>query len=143
METVYLIGVDGSNCSERAVAYVTERAQQSGGRVIVAHVIEWSQYSFSTPEENAERHQRREQELDRAYQEIVCPLVDRLREAGVGAEGKVAHGNVSQTIDRLARDNDATCIVIGRKGAGRLAQFFGSVASRLVQIVDRPVTVVP
>ena len=143
METVYLIGVDGSNCSERAVAYVTERAQQSQGRVIVVHVIEWSPYSFSTPEENAQRHQRREQELERAYEGIVCPLVDQLREAGVEAEGKVAHGNVPQTIDRLARENDATCIVIGRKGAGRLAQFFGSVASRLVQIVDRPVTVVP
>lgn len=143
MDTVYLIGVDGSNCSERAVAYVTERAQQSGGRVIVTHVIEWSPYSFSTPEENAERRKRREQELDRAYQDIVCPLVDQLREAGVGADGKVAHGNVPQTIDRLARENDVTCVVIGRKGAGRLAQFFGSVASRLVQIVDRPITVVP
>ena len=143
METVYLIGVDGSNCSERAVSYVTERAKQSGGSVLVTHVIEWSPYSFSTPEENAQRHQRREQELDRAHKEIVDPIVGRLQDAGVEAKGLVAHGNVAQTVDRLARENDVTCIVIGRKGAGRLAQFFGSVASRLVQIVDRPVTVVP
>lgn len=143
METVYLIGVDGSNCSDRAVQYVIERAQQSHGRVLVAHVIEWSPYSFSTPEENAERRLRREQELERANERIVGPVVECIRAAGVPAEGLVAHGNVAQTVGRLAREHEVTSVVIGRKGAGRLAQIFGSVASRLVQTVDRPITVVP
>lgn len=143
METVYLVGVDGSNCSERAIDYILERAQGNGGKVLVTHVIEWSPFSFSTPEENERRHQRREEELDRAHEQIVDPIVERLREAGISAQGLVAHGHVAQTLDRLARKHDVTCIVIGRKGASRLAQFFGSVASHVVQIVDRPVTVVP
>jgi nucleotide-binding universal stress UspA family protein len=143
MGTVYLVGIDGSNCSERAVSYTMDRAAHNGGKVLVVHVIEWSPYSFSTPEENEKRHQRREEELVKAHELVVDPIVERMRNAGVDAEGIVAHGHVAQTLDRLARKHDVTCLVIGRKGASRLAQLFGSVASRLVQIVDRPVTVVP
>lgn len=143
MQTVYLIGVDGSNCSERAVEYVIERATENSAKVFVAHVIEWSPYSFNTPEENEKRHQRREQELGLAREQIVDPIVTRFRDAGIEVEGLIAHGKVAETIDRMARKHDVTSIVIGRKGASRLAQFFGSVANRIVQTVDRPVTVVP
>jgi nucleotide-binding universal stress UspA family protein len=143
MQTTYLVAVDGSNCSDRAVEYVIERAQENGAKVYVAHVIEWSPYSFNTVEENAKRHQRREKELGLANEQIVTPVVERLAAAGVEAEGLVSHGHVAETIDRMARKHDVTSIVIGRKGASRLAQFFGSVASRIVQTVDRPVTVVP
>lgn len=143
METVYLIGVDGSNCSGRAVKYVTERALENHGKVLVAHVIEWSPFTFSTPEENERRHLRREDELERARQQVVGPIVECLKEAGVSAEGLVAHGNVAQTLVRLARKHEVTSLVMGRKGSSRLAQLFGSVASQVVQNSDRPVVVVP
>ncbi len=143
METLYLVGVDGSSCSGRAIDYVIERASENGGKILVAHVIEWSPFTFATPEENERRHKRREEELDRAHEQVVDPIVEKIREAGVAAQGLVAHGHVAQTLDRLARKHDVTSIVIGRKGSSRLAQFFGSVASHVVQIVDRPVTVVP
>lgn len=143
METIYLVGVDDSNCGRRAIDYVVKRALENSGRVLAAHVIEWSRYSFSTPEENEYRHQRREQELTRARDEILAPVVERLQEAGIAGEGLAAHGHVAKTLVKLAQEHDATCIVLGRKGSSRLAQFFGSVASHVVQIADRPVTVVP
>lgn len=143
METVYLVGVDGSNCSARAVDYVTERAQENQGKVLVAHVIEWSPFTFSTPEENETRHLRREQELERAREQVLGPVLEQLKASGVKAEGLVAHGHVAQTLVRLGRKHNATCLVIGRKGASRLAQLFGSVASQVVQLSDRPIMVVP
>jgi nucleotide-binding universal stress UspA family protein len=143
LETIYLVGVDGSNCGQRAIEYVMERARENGGKILAAHVIEWSPYSFSTPEENEHRHQRREQELTRARDEILAPVVERFREAGIPGEGLAAHGHVAKTVVRLAQEHEVTCIVLGRKGSSRLAQFFGSVASHVVQISDRPVTVVP
>ncbi len=143
METIYLVGVDGSNCGERAIEYVMERAQENGGKILAAHVIEWSRYAFSTPEENEHRHQRREQELTRARDDILAPIVERIRHAGIAGEGLAAHGHVARTLVRLAQEHEVTCIVLGRKGSSRLAQFFGSVASHVVQISDRPVTVVP
>ena len=144
MTPVYLVGVDGSNCGGRALAYAAERAAASGGRIIVAHVIEWSPYSFSTPQENEQRHKRREEELARAHQEVVDPVVARLQEQGLEAEGVVRHGHVAETLAGLGEELGATTIIVGRHGSSRLkAKIFGSVASSLVQIADRPVSVVP
>lgn len=144
MKPVYLVGVDCSDCASRALNYAMERARDSGGRMLVAHVIEWSPYTFSTPQENEERHKRREEELQRAREGIVDPIVQRMREAGIEADGLIRHGHAAETLAALAEENDATCIIIGRRGASRLkAKIFGSVASSLVQIADRPVSVVP
>ncbi|NRB71167.1 MAG: universal stress protein [Xanthomonadales bacterium] len=143
MQPVYLVGVDGSPCAERALEYALARAQSNQGRILAVFVIEWSPFSFSTAEENERRHARREQEMARAQEQVIAPVLARLEAAGVDAEGLVRHGNVAQTLDRLARKHDVTCLVIGRRGSTRLSQLFGSVASHVVQLVDRPVTVVP
>lgn len=144
MSLVFLVGVDCSNCGGRALKYATERASVKGAKVLVAHIIEWSPFSFSTPQENEERHKRREEEIRRAQSEIVDPIVADLRKKGIDAEGIVRHGHAAETLARIAKENDVTNIVVGRRGSSRLkAQIFGSVASSLVQIADRPVTVVP
>lgn len=144
MNLVFLVGVDCSDCGNRALDYAAERARVKHGKLLVAHVIEWSPFQFSTPQENEERHKRREEELQRAHAEIVDPIVERLREQGVEAEGIVRHGKAADTLDDLAREFEVTNIVIGRQGGSRIrAHLFGSVASTLVQIADRPVTVVP
>ena len=145
MSLVFLVGVDCSTCGSRALDYATERASIKGAKLLVAHVIEWSPFSFSTPQENEERHMRREQELQRAHEEIIGPIVARLREKGIDAEGVVRHGHAADTLLDLAQELNATNIVIGRHGGSSKikAKLFGSVAGALVQICDRPVTVVP
>ena len=92
MSQLYLLGIDCSECSDRALDYVTEKALTNGSRVLVAHVIEWSPFSFNTAEENELRHKRRENELDRAHSEVVDPGVAQLKEKGIdahaGGQGK-------------------------------------------------------
>ena len=144
MTPVFLVGVDCSECSERALEYAANRARAHNARLLVAHVIEWSQFTFSTPQENEERHKRREEELQRAHAEVVDPIVEKLCASGVKAEALVRHGHVADTLNRLAGEEGATNIIVGRHGSSRLkAQVFGSVASSIVQIADCPVTVVP
>ena len=144
MSLVFLVGVDCSNCGGRALKYAADRASVKGAKLIVAHVIEWSPFSFSTPQENEERHKRREEEIQRAQTEIVEPIVSSLRQEGIDAEGIVRHGHAAETLAALAKENDVTNIVVGRQGSSKLrAHLFGSVASTLVQVSDRPVTVVP
>ena len=48
MSSVLMVGVDGSECGNRAVEYAADRARKSGAKVYIAYVIEWSQFSFST-----------------------------------------------------------------------------------------------
>lgn len=144
MNKVLLVGVDCSGCSNRALDYAAKRAEQSKLQLIVAHVIEWSPFSFSTPQENEVRHKRREDELERAHDEIVDPVVSDLRKQGLYARGVIRHGHPAETLNELAREFGATNIIIGKTGSSRIkTQLFGSVANTLVQISDLPVTVVP
>ncbi len=144
MSKVLLVGVDCSNCSNRAFEYAADRAEMSKAQLIVVHVIDWSPFSFNTPQENEERHRRREDELQRAHKEIIDPMVDDLREKGVFARGVIRHGHPAETLNEVAKEFGATNIIIGKTGSSRIkSQLFGSVANTLVQISKIPVTVVP
>lgn len=144
MSPVLMVAVDCSECGERAVEYAIAQAKASDARLYVAHVIEWSQFSFSTPQENAERHKRREEELQRAHSEIIDPILARLKEEGLDAEGLIKHGHVADTLNSLAKSKGVTNIILGRQGTSKLkTHVFGSVGSRLVQSADCAVTVVP
>ena len=144
MGSVLMVGIDCSECGERAVEYAAEHARESNSRLYVAHVIEWSRFTFSTVEENAERHKRREEEIQRAYSEVINPVVNRLKSEGLDVEGLVRHGHVADTLNALAVENGVTNIILGRQGTSMLkAHVFGSVGSRLVQVAECAVTVVP
>jgi len=145
MSLVFLVGVDCSTCGSRALEYAAERASVKGAKLLVAHVIEWSPFSFSTPQENEERHMRREEEIKRAKDEVIDPIVAKLREQGINAEGLVRHGHAAETLSALAKEYEATNIMIGRNGGSSRIKvhLFGSVASTLVQIAEIPVTVIP
>ena len=144
MAEVILLGIDGSPNSERAADMAADHAKTTGRRLVVAHVIEWSPYTFNTPEENEERHKRREEEIERAEAHVVRPIIERLKKAGVEGETIVRHGHAAEVLSRLAKEHDARVIYIGRIGQSRLRELlFGSVAGSLVQISPVPVTVVP
>jgi nucleotide-binding universal stress UspA family protein len=144
MGEAIMVGVDCSECGDRAVEFAAGLARTSGSGLFVAHVIEWSPYSFSTVQENAERHKRREEEIHRAHEEIIDPIVAKLKSEGLDAKGLVHHGHVADTLNTLAKSNGVTNIVVGRQGTSKLkAHVFGSVGSRLVQSAECAVTVVP
>ena len=98
---------------------------------------------LSTAEENAQRHKRREEEIELANTRIVAPAVKALQEAGFKATGLVRHGDVAETLNKLTVENNGTQIVVGRASSGGFAQrVFGSSTQNLVMHADVPVTVV-
>jgi len=144
MSSVLMVGVDCSACSNRAIEYAERHAKRANAHLYVTHVIEWSQFTFSTVEENAERHKHRDEEIQRAHTEVIDPIVSRLKDAGIEVTGLVRHGHVAETLNALAGEHEVTNIIIGRQGTSMLkAHVFGSVGSRLVQVADCAVTVVP
>ncbi len=147
--TIMVVGIDGSDAGERALAFAKDRtkARVTGGEeasIVVVYVIEWSPFSFQTAEENERRHKRREEELALAHERILDPAVTKARDEGFEAEGIVRHGNVADILDDIAVEKGAAQIVVGRTGGRRLRdQFFGSVSSRLAATSSVPVTIVP
>ncbi len=144
MSNSVLVAVDGSGGSARALSYASERAKLNGAKLIVTYVIEWSPYSFNTPEENAERHMRREQEIERAEAGVVAPAAAQLKADGIDHETVVTHGPPAETLIKLAEKHAVQQIVIGRRGQSGIKNLlFGSVAGNLVQTSPVPVVVVP
>jgi len=144
MSECFLVGIDNSDCSRRALDFACRRAKTAGARLVVTYVIEWSPYTFNTPEENEQRHKRREEEITRANTSVLTPALEHIREAGLEAEGIVRHGNVADVLSGLADEQSADQIIVGRIGeSGLKSILFGSVTSKLIQLSKVPVTVVP
>lgn len=143
MPATILVGLDGSEASKRAVEFARDRATAMGVGLVLAHVIPWSPYSFTTPEENETRSQRRAAELAAAQEQILQPAIELVGDA-VECVPIAKHGDRSELLAELAREHGASHIVVGRTGESRLKNaLFGSVPSHLIQIADVPVTVVP
>lgn len=144
MPETYLIAFDGSAASERALTFGAERARASGARLLLAHVLEWSPYSFLSAEEVAERHKRRTEEVGRAETVILDPVRKTLTAQGLSVETVVRYGHVAEVLGDLATEFGATQIIVGRTGAkGLQARLFGSVAGTLAQVAPVPCTIVP
>lgn len=139
-----VVGHDGSPSAERALNYAIDAAKARNGSLVVAHILEWSPYSFLTPTEIEERHTRRKEELERAETALLQPLVKKVADSGIEVTTALKYGHIAETLCNIAKDEGADHMVIGRTGHSNLSsRLFGSVAGTLCQASPVPVTVVP
>ena len=144
MSNKILVALDGSDGSKRALSAAVVHAKLASSDLVLAYVIDWSPYSFHTPQELEERHQRRESEIQRANDSILTPEIAALKADGLNVETVVHHGKIAETLLVLGEQHGVTQIYIGRRGESRIqAMIFGSVSAALVQTATVPVTVVP
>lgn len=144
MSNKLLVALDGSDGGKRALKAAVAHAKLTNSDLVLTYVIDWSPYSFHTPQELEERHQRRESEIERANSTVLAVEVSALEAEGLKVETVVRHGRIAETLVELAKEYDATQIYIGRLGESRVhSMIFGSVTAALVQTSEVPVTVVP
>ncbi len=143
MTDTIIVGYDGTASSKRAVKFAGDLVKRAKGTVHLVHVLEWSPYSFLTPDELSERHKRRKEELNRANA-ILEPVVDDLKAQGLKATHEVQYGHAGELLCGIANTKNAGQIVIGRTGTTAIAaRLMGSLALTLVQASPVPITVVP
>jgi nucleotide-binding universal stress UspA family protein len=139
-----VVGFDGSESARSALSFAVEAARKTGGELLIAHVLEWSPYSFLTPTELEERHKRRGEELERAEKAILAPVVESVKASGVTVSTALRYGHIAETLVSIAKEEGADQIVIGRTGHSSLSsRLFGSVAGSLAQAAPVAVTIVP
>jgi nucleotide-binding universal stress UspA family protein len=143
--TCIVVGLDGSTPGEKALAHAKRLAGLIGDcELVLAFVIEWTPYSFHTPDELAERHRRREQEIDQARAHILAPAARSAEAEGFTIATEVRHGDPAELLDAIAVERGAEQIVIGRTGERGLRQrIFGGVSGKLVAAATVPVTIIP
>ncbi|TRD22558.1 universal stress protein [Palleronia caenipelagi] len=143
-QEVYVVAHDDDITQNSALDTAIARAQKSGASIVVVHILEWSPYSFLTPEELNQRHKRRNEELGRAEEHVIAPALARAKAAGVEAKGIVKHGNVPEQIVKIADTEKADFIIVGRSGnGGAVSRIFGSVPLAIAQIATVPTVIVP
>ncbi|MEC7496595.1 MAG: EamA family transporter [Pseudomonadota bacterium] len=98
MKKSILLAVDGSSGGGKALRHVLATIDPDTVGIVLAYVIEWSPYSFNTPEENAERHKRRESEISRAKAGVVAPAKAELEAKGFNVSALVRHGPPAETL---------------------------------------------
>lgn len=139
-----VVGYDGSEGAINALDFAASLARASGAGLVVAHILEWSPYTFLTPTEIEERHKRRTEELERAELAVLEPVVQKLQASGLEATSVLRYGHIAETLIKVAEEDDVEHLVIGRTGHSKLSsRIFGSVAGSLAQAAPVPVTIVP
>ena len=132
-----LVAVDHSPSTDRVLAAARELATLSKGEVWVVHVRE---------REVIPRLGLVPTESDAEAEEGVKAAAAALTEAGITVHAEVVDalfGHAAREIVDLARQHDASVIVMGSRGRGDLAGLvLGSTAHKVIHLADRPVLVV-
>ncbi|WP_113911452.1 universal stress protein [Roseovarius dicentrarchi] len=144
MTTTLLVGLDGHASGERALDHARRLAELIGDcELVVAYIIEWSPFSFQTAEENAARHKRREEEIQIALDRVINPAIEKVSGSGRTIRGVVRHGDVSDALIAISKQENADQIIVARASEGGFAKrIFGGSTSNLVMSSPVPVTVV-
>lgn len=135
----WLVAVDGSEPSERALDHVVALAQRIDGLEAVLVNVQ------AEPEFRVLALHRDEilAELKAAGEAILAPAGARLAEAGVEVETRVETGEPASVIARLAVETGADGMVMGTRGlAPMTGLLLGSVATKVLHLVQIPVTLV-
>ncbi len=144
MSAMYIVAYDGSDSARRAADFAAAQAKLAGADLHMVYILEWSPYSFLTPNELEERHRRRQEELDRANSHVLEPISKQLRADGHTVTGEVQYGSPPKLLNQIATEKQASMIFAARSGDDSLAsRMLGNVSSSLVQLAEVPVTIVP
>jgi nucleotide-binding universal stress UspA family protein len=141
-----LIPVDGSDNSTRAVDAACR--QVAYGQPVTVHLL-----NVQTPINSGIVKNYINQDLiDKFYQELGETALEsaraRVREAGIEYTSHVEIGDVAQTIARYVRDLPCDQVIMGTRGLGTggvgaiSALLLGSIATKVLHLVDVPVTLV-
>ena len=143
MYKTILVPLDGSKRAEGILPHVEELAQRYGARVVFVRIIEPIPYVMG-PEGTPMT--LREQELEQRQRDAKSYMdarVGEFREMGIEAKAEVLQGPVVQGITDTAERVGADLIAIASHGRSGLSQcFYGSVASGVLNRVDRPLLVI-
>ncbi|NHX35055.1 MULTISPECIES: universal stress protein [Halolamina] len=132
-----LVGVDGSDESNRAARYALELAARVDAAVTAVHVVE--QGALDLTRGSSEASELREERA------AVLAAIDEIAdEVGHPADGELLEGNPAKRLTAHADEADADLIVLGRQGlSGVKRRLLGGTTEQVLHRSEVPVFVVP
>jgi nucleotide-binding universal stress UspA family protein len=133
-----VVCVDGSEDSACALAWAAGLVQGTGGEIVAIHALGLLTHLSDASIVPSSGHRR--EVLARLEHEWCRPLTD----ARVAHRCLVIDGDPVTAVLRVAREEEADLVVVGRRGTGgHPGLLLGSTSQQLVHESDLPVVVVP
>jgi nucleotide-binding universal stress UspA family protein len=132
-----VVGYDGSDEAQAALATAVERAG-ANGTVVAVHATTPVSSWLGAPYYDTAVEKRQ-----LAGRAILDEVRQHTRAARARIELELLDGSAANALMRVAAARDADAIVVGSRGLGRVRSAVGSVSRAVLQAADRPVLVVP
>lgn len=141
---MYLVGIDGSDCSNRAVEKAVGLAKCTGAKVKILYVMHWPPIAPITAGGVEPFVFNRDDEEKRIAKHIVEPLMKHYRECKVALSSEIVFGDPVETLCEVIVNDNVDLMFVGRKGRSTLVDLIlGSVANKLAHMVKVPIMLVP
>ena len=136
-----LVPVDGSPASAHAVKLAIDQAKAATGASLV--LVNVQNRATAGEATGLMPSGWIEQEEEQSAADALQNAVTACREAGVTYGTRSERGPVAATIDRVAREEDVTQIIMGTRGLGGVrGLLLGSVTTQLLHLADVAVALV-
>ncbi|MFO7925254.1 MAG: universal stress protein [Halobacteriota archaeon] len=144
-----LVAVDGSEESDRALAYAANIANATDGSITLIHAIEPDIYDTGGGEPISQSDRRDRLIIDsfdfaeERGREILDEAIEFAAEKGQDVSGELLYGQPARAITDYADERAFETLYVGHQGRSeRTIEFLGSVARDVVEHATVPVTVV-
>jgi nucleotide-binding universal stress UspA family protein len=132
-----LVPFDGSDHAKRAVNYAIDLIQQRGPFEIHLLMVQEPLGEGFYAQEVFEKSQR---PMGEKVLEGARELLDK---ASIPYSADVRSGPIAETIAAYAKEHQCDAVIMGTRGMGRIVNLvLGSVATKVIHLVDVPVTLV-
>jgi nucleotide-binding universal stress UspA family protein len=133
-----LVGLDGSNGAQQALAAAIALARTSKAELFLVSVEELPRYADTIDEINGE-----ERAAQRFFRKIHKDALDQVTKAGLVAHTEVRAGHPGQVLPHVALDVGADLLVIGHSGHSAIwGKLLGTTADKIVDHAPCSVLVV-
>ena len=138
-----VVPIDGSGWSERAIPHAVDLARISNGEIILLHILRPPLHEYADTLALAGEDEQMTRIRENMKQKLMA-LRSQLRSENVSCRAQVIEAvGIADQIADYVRDEEVDLVVMsthGRTGLGRFV--FGSVAQKVMQLVDIPVLLI-
>ena len=136
--TRILVAIDGSECSDRALAKTLELAVLVDARV-TALAVEGPLPAYAATVGEVDEVKR---EKDIYFNALVLRVQKQAEESGVKLDVEVRAGHPAELISQVATEGSFDLVVLGRRGHFLRDHLLGSTADRVAEHAPCPVMIV-
>lgn len=140
----YIVGVDGSDCSKRALQRAITLATSTQANVKVVYALDLLNVYPLAIEGYIPPSVSKDEQEKLAFEHVIKPLLNEFDSEACPIKHQIVFGDPIDEIQQIIKSDHANMVFVGRQGRSRIVDILlGSVANKLAHHVGIPIVLVP